>query len=112
MYDVAEIRNIGGEKINVHLSSNKTSNDELGDWCAQVRIGGEAYMLVAKPANKDERPDSEGRVWSLVGSKPRSLPDEFFGQDNVSMIIQIIAPFIMYEENKLRKIAKVLKGEE
>jgi len=107
MFDVVEIRNLDGEKINVHLDENKSGDKDLGEWHALIRIANEPYLLVADQAEEDG--DVEGREWRLL-SKNREiiLPDRFFEKNNIGGVIQMITPFI--GEEKLAKIQAVLEG--
>ena len=92
MWDVVEVRNLDGEKINVRLELNNTPSDQLGEFYAQIRIGSEPYMLVAEQADDRWRGDIEGRTWKLVHPRSMTFPDEFFERENAALVIQMIAP--------------------
>ena len=107
MWDVVEIRNIDGEKINVHLEENKTPSDDLGEFYAQIRIGNEPYMLVAERSDDPRKGDVEGRAWKIVHPKKMTFPDSFFERENAALVIQMIAPHI--GEEKLTRIQAILE---
>lgn len=109
MFDVVEIRNLDGEKINVHLDENKSGQEELGEWHALIRIANEPYLLVAEPVETGG--DLEGREWKLLSRNRKVvLPDSFFEKHNVAGVMQMITPFV--GEEKLVKIQAILEGVE
>lgn len=107
MFDVVEIRNLNGEKINIHLEENKSGVEDLGEWFAQIRIGQEPYLLVAESNQDRLSGDIEGRTWGLVHVKSITFPDSFFEQENIPWVMQMITPFL--GESKLNKIQKILE---
>ena len=108
MFDLVELRNLEGEKINIRLEINKTPATDLGEYYAQVRIGNEPYMLVAEMNDQRGKGDIEGRTWTLVHPKSMTFPDEFFEKENVGILVQMIAPHI--GEEKLAKVIEVLES--
>jgi hypothetical protein len=107
MYDIVEIRNINGEKINLRLEQNNMNMDRLGEAFAYIRIGEVPYLLVAK---KDEvNGDIEGRSWEIISGAPKALPNKFFEKENVGWLIQMLTPFL--GEEKLEKVKEVLEDE-
>ena len=105
MFDLVEIRNLDGEKINVRLDPNRTSFDRLGEYFAHIRIADAPYLLVAEKS--DESGDGEGRKWSIVADAPDFLPSQFYERENIGYIMQMIAPFL--GEKKLAKVQEVLE---
>lgn len=109
MFDMVEIRNRDGGKVNVPLETNRVPHEDFGEMYGIITIGREPYVLVADMTDDPRKGDIEGRKWRIVHPKSVRFPDEFFERENSDLVIHMIAPHI--GEEKLNKIRKILKEE-
>jgi len=110
MFDLVEIRNRDGEKINVRLDTTRIPHDDFGEYNGVIYIGNEPYVLVADMADDPRKGDIEGRAWRLVHPREIKFPQAFFERENCEFLIGYIAPHISRE--KLEKIKTVLEGDD